>query len=118
ARAAADLASGSREAVATFDTTHTRDLADQLGRLSATALRAAWSSEQWCSARAEELRDLADVPDLIATDGTWSVHWETGATPASVYSRANPPTGVLALDRQLYGRATRTATLSLSLIHI
>ncbi|RCV47402.1 hypothetical protein, partial [Marinitenerispora sediminis] len=112
ARAAADLASGSREAVATFDTTHTRDLADQLGRLSATALRAAWSSEQWCSARAEELRDLADVPDLIATDGTWSVHWETGATPASVYSRANPPTGVLALDRQLYGRATRTATLS------
>ncbi|MFC7331330.1 DUF4132 domain-containing protein [Marinactinospora rubrisoli] len=110
ARAAAGLPGGHRDPVGTIDTTFAHGLPDQLGRLAATVLRAAWCAEDRAAASAEQLRDLADVPELITTDGTWSLLWEAHVTPKAVYSRANPPTGVLALDRTLYARTAREAT--------
>ncbi|MEW2352244.1 DUF4132 domain-containing protein [Spirillospora sp. NPDC029432] len=54
--------------VARFDAAAVRGIENRLGRLGAAVLHAAWSG----GGRAE-LAALAEVPDLVRTDGTWHV---------------------------------------------
>ncbi|GAA3972186.1 hypothetical protein GCM10023085_63120 [Actinomadura viridis] len=46
---------------------------ERLGRLGASVLRTAWATGTERDRRRKELLDLASVPELIRTDGTWQV---------------------------------------------
>ncbi|GAA3741092.1 hypothetical protein HDA32_002538 [Spinactinospora alkalitolerans] len=72
AKAAAAHPHRLNDPVAVFDSGHIQDLRESLGRLGRAALRAAWSTDDaWRERRSELLRDLAAVPELIDTGGSW-----------------------------------------------
>ncbi|GAA2446009.1 hypothetical protein GCM10010191_73690 [Actinomadura vinacea] len=67
---------------------------ERLGRLGASVLRAAWATGTDRDQRREELLDLASVPELIRTDGTWQV---VRVRPAPDAGRPYPALGQAAI---------------------
>ncbi|RKT88124.1 protein of unknown function [Saccharopolyspora antimicrobica] len=94
--------------IATFDSSAVEGVENTLGRLGAAVLDAAWGN---LGGRAR-LLELAAVPDLLRTDGTWHVaRLRPEYEPGQICSGRGPIASAAVADREVVGNGYAVTAL-------